>query len=193
MAMQIVALVILAVFYGTYFVKMLMQKRQGIQTDQMGKGKQGKEKIIELTLKAVTIAVPVAEVASILINTAPLPFWLRWVGMGLAVAGTTLFFCTVLAMHDNWRAGVSHTDKTDLVTDGLFTISRNPAFLGFDLVYLGILLMFFNWILLALSLFAALMLHLQITQVEEKFLEETFGQQYLDYKKRVNRYFGPVP
>lgn len=68
--------------------------------------------------------------------------------------------------------------------------SRNPAFLGFDLVYLGILLMFFNWALFAVSIFAALMFHLQIVNVEEDFLLEAFGEDYLDYKKNVNRYLG---
>ena len=93
-------------------------------------------------------------------------------------------------MRDSWRAGVSKTDKTELVTEGIYRFSRNPAFLGFDLVYVGILLMFFNWALLAVSLLAAGMLHLQIIYVEEAFLQDTFGEDYLHYQKRVNRYWG---
>ena len=60
-----------------------------------------------------------------------------------------VFVTSVVTMRDSWRAGVSKTDKTELVTDGIYQISRNPAFLGFDLVYIGILLMFFNPCLLA--------------------------------------------
>lgn len=93
-------------------------------------------------------------------------------------------------MRDSWRAGVSETDKTELVTGGIYQISRNPAFLGFDLVYIGILMMFFNWGLLAVSTLAALMFHLQIVNVEEDFLIKTFGDEYLEYKKKVNRYLG---
>lgn len=63
-------------------------------------------------------------------------------------------------------------------------------FLGFDLVYIGILLMFFNWILFAVSIFAMIMFHLQIVNVEEDFLVVAFGNEYLDYKKKVNRYLG---
>ena len=98
-----------------------------------------------------------------------------------------MFVTSVVTMRDSWRVGVSKTDKTELVTDGIYQISRNPAFLGFDLVYIGILLMFFN---LAASAFAMLMFHLQIVNVEEDFLLETFGQEYLAYKKKVNRYIG---
>ena len=93
-------------------------------------------------------------------------------------------------MRDSWRAGVSKTDQTELVTNGIYQISRNPAFLGFDLLYLGTLLMFFNWVLCALTVFAVIMYHLQIVCVEEKFLVATFGDAYLAYQKKVCRYIG---
>ena len=76
------------------------------------------------------------------------------------------------------------------MTAGIFQISRNPAFLGFDLVYIGLGLMFFNWGLWAVSAFAALMFHLQIVNVEEVFLQETFGEDYLAYCADVRRYLG---
>ena len=88
------------------------------------------------------------------------------------------------------KAGVSKTDKTELVTNGIYQISRNPAFLGFDLLYNGTLLMFFNWILCFLTVFAVIMYHLQIVNVEEDFLFATFGNEYLQYKKKVCRYIG---
>lgn len=111
-------------------------------------------------------------------------------GAAIGTIGVALFILAVLAMKDSWRAGVPEKDKTGLITGGVFQISRNPAFLGFDLLYLGILLMFFHWTLLAISGFAALMFHLQIVNVEEDFLLNTFGEEYLLYKKTVNRYFG---
>lgn len=49
--------------------------------------------------------------------------------------------------------------------------------------------MFFNWPLLVLSVFAIVMLHLQILQ-EEKYLEETFGAEYTQYKAKTYRYLG---
>ena len=45
--MQIRGLIILFVFYLCYFMKMFQQRKQGIQTDHMGKGKQGIQKKIE--------------------------------------------------------------------------------------------------------------------------------------------------
>lgn len=190
MLFQAGAVIILLLFYGCYFGKMFLQKKKGIQTDQIGKGKTGRVKAIELTMKVATILVPLTEVLSIYINYSMSSGVLRYAGVVIAMAGDIVFIISVLTMKDSWRAGVSETDKTELVTDGIYQISRNPAFLGFDLVYIGILLMFFNWILLIVSAFAILMFHLQIVYVEEVFLEETFGDEYIRYKKKVNRYLG---
>ena len=54
--MQIVGYMILLVFYLCYFIKMFQQRKQGIQTDHMGKGKQGIQKKIEIMMKGATIA-----------------------------------------------------------------------------------------------------------------------------------------
>jgi len=190
MIFQIIALLVLAVFYGCYFAKMISQKKKGIQTDQLGKGKIGFAKIIEVIMKIATILVPVVEVISIVVETNCLPIGLRVAGAVIAICGVIAFILSVCTMRDSWRAGVSKTDKTELVTSGIYQISRNPAFLGFDLVYIGILLMFFNWLLFAVSVFAALMFHLQIINVEEEFLALAFGEPYLEYKKKVFRYLG---
>lgn len=190
MIFQVIALVLMAVFYACYYIKLLGQKKKGIKTTQIGNGKTGFVKYVECTMMASTILVVAAELISIILGTTLLPLWARWLGVGIGAVGVAVFITAVITMRDSWRAGVSKTDKTELVTSGIFAISRNPAFLGFDLLYIGILLMFFNWGLLAASIFAALMFHLQIVNVEEDFLLEAFGEDYLNYRKQVNRYLG---
>ena len=48
MIFQVAAFLILLAFYGCYFTKMLIQKRKGIQTDQMGKGKESREGLCKI-------------------------------------------------------------------------------------------------------------------------------------------------
>ena len=72
MGFQISAVIILLVFYGCYFGKMFMQKKKGIQTDQIGKGKTGFVKMIELTMKVATLLVPLVEIISIAVNVSNL-------------------------------------------------------------------------------------------------------------------------
>ncbi len=190
MVYRILACTILLIFYGCYFIKMLSQRKKGIKTDQMGKGKAGLVKGIELLMKLGAFLTPFAELVSMVLGTALFPEGVRIFGAGIGFAGAIIFMVSVLTMRDNWRAGVPEEDKTELVTEGIYRISRNPAFLGFDLVYIGILLMFFNWVLCVVSVFAMLMFHLQIVNVEEEFLLSAFGEEYMEYKGRVCRYIG---
>ncbi len=186
---QIVSVLILLVFYGSYFAKKLSQKRKGIRTTQIGVGKAGLSRTVEILMGVASVMVPAMEAAGIIRNRTQSPEWLRMAGVLTAVLGNISFLAGMLTMRDSWRAGVSK-DKTALVTRGIFRISRNPAFLGFDLVYLGILFQFFDWTLCIVSLFAILMFHLQIVFNEEEAMLRAFGEEYLDYRKRVNRYLG---
>ena len=92
-------------------------------------------------------------------------------------------------MKDSWRAGIPDRDRTELVTDGIYAFSRNPAFLGFDLQYAGVLLMFCNLLTASFTVFAVTMLHLQILQ-EERYLTAAFGAEYMKYHHQVFRYLG---
>lgn len=190
MVFRLTALIILALFYGCYLTKAVCQKKKGIKTNQMGVGKRGKIKLIETTLSAATVLVLAAELVNIFFGVSSLPLACRIAGAASGFAGVVFFISAVVRMRDSWRAGVPQNDKTEFISGGVFKISRNPAFLGFDLVYLGTLLMFFSWQLLVFSLLAAVMLHMQITVVEEPFLNKAFGSEYSEYCRRVRRYLG---
>lgn len=188
--MKLFGITILVIFYSVYLGKMMLQKRKGIQTDQIAKGKQ-KDRVFytELILKIATYAVVAVQVVSIFAAKPQLPQALIVSGIVLGVAGTFLFALSVITMKDSWRAGLAENDETEMITNGIYALSRNPAFLGFDCVYVGFVLMFFNVPLLLFSVFAMVMLHLQILQ-EEQYLIRIFGDTYLHYKSKVCRYFG---
>ncbi len=146
MAYQIAALLLLVVFYGIYAGKLLLQRKRGIRTDQMAKGRKDKRLLrTEAAMKTATYAVLAAEIASIAFfdgnHTAPV---IRAAGLCLAGAGVVVFGTAVHTMRDSWRAGIPEKDRTELITAGIFRISRNPAFVGFDLLYIGILTAFFQ-------------------------------------------------
>ena len=190
MVFKIIALALMASFYICYFAKMISQKKQGIDTDQLGKGKVGFVKFIEVTLKTSTYLLPAIEVASIVFYTGSVNDVLRIIGLIILALGVVAFIVSVLQMKDNWRAGVQREEKTELVTTGIYSVSRNPAFLGFDLMYIGIVITFFNWYLCVATCLVMVLFHLQIVNVEEDFLIEAFGDEYIKYRKKVCRYFG---
>ena len=140
-------------------------------------------------LGIATVGVIPAQLLSIGFGWSHLPAGARFTGSCVGLIGDLIFLISVLCMKDSWRAGIPDKDRTELVTDGIYAYSRNPAFLGFDLQYLGVLLMFCNLLTAAFTAFAVTMLHLQILQ-EERYLTGAFGTEYLNYRRRVFRYLG---
>lgn len=186
---KLMAIFILAVFYAIYFGKMIIQKKKGITTHQIGKRKEKKLHTVETLMSVATFSVVIIQLLSVFFDWNIMPSGARFTGFCIAGIGDIFFLISVTYMKDSWRAGIPEKDKTKLVTDGIYKFSRNPAFVGFDFMYIGILLMFFNIGTLLFSLFSIVMLHLQILQ-EEKYMAKTFGEEYLEYKKKVFRYIG---
>ena len=183
------ALVVLVLFYTVYYVKMLIQHKHGIKTRQIGRRKEKDIHTVELLMSIATLAAPAAQLISIAFGWSCMPSGARFTGFLIGMLGDIIFLISVVCMKDSWRAGIPDKDKTELVTNGIYKFSRNPAFLGFDFMYAGVLLMYFNPLTAVFSLFAAITLHLQILQ-EEKYLTSVFGSSYTAYKSRVFRYLG---
>lgn len=185
----LLTLLVLAVFYGIYFAKALLQKRRGIQTRQIGRRKEKSIHTVELLMSIATLGVVATQLLSIVLDWSCLPAGARFSGFLVGLLGDLFFLLAVVCMRDSWRAGIPDKDKTALVTTGIYKVSRNPAFLGFDLQYLGVLLLYCNPLTAVFSLFAIVMLHMQILQ-EDRYLTEAFGTPYRAYCSRVFRYLG---
>ena len=186
---RIPALIVLAVFYGIYLIKQLRQKHRCIRTMQIGRGKEAVNNKVETLMGIATVGIIPAQLLSIGFGWSHLPANARFTGFCVGMLGDLIFLISVLCMKDSWRAGIPDRDRTELVTDGIYAYSRNPAFLGFYLQYIGVLLMYCNLLTGIFTVFAILMLHLQILQ-EERYLTAVFGAEYLDYRHRVFRYMG---
>ena len=186
---RLLALLVLAAFYGIYLLKLWRQKRRGIRTMQIGRRKDAQIRTVERLMSMATVGIIPAQLMSIGFGWSHLPASARFTGFCVGMLGNLVFLIAVLCMKDSWRAGIPDQDKTELVTDGIYAFSRNPAFLGFDLQYIGVLLMFCNLLTGMFTVFAIVMLHLQILQ-EERYLAATFGAEYQAYRSRVFRYLG---
>ena len=186
---RLLALFVLAVFYGIYLIKQWRQKRRGIQTMQIRRGKEAQIHTVETLMGIATVGIIPAQLLSIAFGWSHLPANARFTGFCIGMVGDFIFLISVLCMKDSWRAGIPDRDRTELVTDGIYAFSRNPAFLGFDLQYIGVLLMYCNLLTELFTVFAIVMLHLQILQ-EERYLTAAFGAEYLKYRHQVFRYLG---
>ena len=61
---------------------------------------------------------------------------------GLAIIAASIVGVWVVSAHlrDSWRVGVPHDHKTELIQDGIYASIRNPYFLCYYLMFLGLFL-----------------------------------------------------
>jgi protein-S-isoprenylcysteine O-methyltransferase Ste14 len=118
-----------------------------------------------------------------------LPGALRWIGGGvLVVAGAALLATFNTAFTKKGTAVEPWKPTTAIVTTGPYRVTRNPAYLGMALVYIGIaLLAGALWVLVPLPLVLVVIDRAVIAR-EERYLERKFGEEYLDYRRGVRRW-----
>lgn len=92
-------------------------------------------------------------------------------------------------MGRSWRIGIDDENQTELVTQGVFRVSRNPIFLGMRLNLLGLFLILPNALTLAIWLLGDAAIQLQVF-LEEDYLTRTHGASYQKYQAATARYMG---
>lgn len=113
--------------------------------------------------------------------------WLQYAGIALMM---TSFIWVVVAqyqMQDSWRIGIDTTTRTALISTGLFSISRNPVFLGMLVSLLGLFLTTPGVFTLLFLVVGYVLIQIQVRS-EEVFLTEQHGIVYARYQQRTKRF-----
>ena len=79
-------------------------------------------------------------------------------------------------------------DSSALVTDGVFKITRNPMYLGIILILFGVAMLLGSAAPFAVVLLLAALLDRVFIAPEEQKLEDTFGERFQHYRRRVRRW-----
>ena len=104
------------------------------------------------------------------------------IGIIFIICGITLWIKAVLfqRIRDEIKAG-------HLVTDGVYSIVRNPIYSAFSFIFTGFLLFASNLYLLIIPFIFWAYLSTLMKFTEEKWMKEKFGEKYATYCKKVNR------
>ncbi len=131
---------------------------------------------------------PIPFVVVMLIFAYP-NIWSLIIGFLITIIGESIRLWGV-----SWAGSETRTTGnvggTYLIVSGPFAHLRNPLYLGNILMYTGLGIMsfaLFPWLQIAGFIFFSLQYHM-IVQEEEKYLEQTFGKEYEEYKKNVPRF-----
>ena len=139
------------------------------------------------------VLLAVAVILTILLqHFVPLPFF---PGLSSRILGAILFFGgfalgmpAFRGMRNKRTSPNPHRPSTALVREGTYRFTRNPMYLGMLISYAGLSIFFQNpWFLLFLP-FLVWFFTSWVILPEEKYLEEKFGRDYLDFKSSVRRW-----
>jgi len=75
-----------------------------------------------------------------------------------------------------------------LIRAGIYRFSRNPMYIGYCLIFIGVGFLIGSWFHLAIALIYQSAAHFLILS-EERWCRATFGAEFTDYLKKVHRYF----
>lgn len=194
---EISSFTLLLTFGVSYIGKLIiLLKRSNIKANVFGKGTKGREVLnIERSLKVITFVAIIAWCTSSLFPTFSENHFLKLydnvvisiLGLVITSIGVLFFILAMVFMKTSWRVGIDKSTKTNLITSGFYRFSRNPAFVGMDLMFLGTAITYGTTVTIISSLLVIISLHFQILQ-EEKHMKETFKKEYDDYTKRTARY-----
>ena len=130
--------------------------------------------IISITLSATGI-IPV-------ITFANFQWIFILIGILCFIIGITLWLKAVIIDRLD-----THIIKNELVTTGVYAYVRNPVYSAFMFVCTGVLLIYGNLVLLVLPIIYWGFMTVLMKLTEEKWLEDLYGQEYIQYLQRVNR------
>ncbi len=114
-------------------------------------------------------------------------YWIKTTGFILVLIGFIVGVFALIEMKNSWRVGIKYDQETKLITTGIYNISRNPYFLSYDILFLGYILIFPSIILIVLYVLLVVIFHKMILE-EEEYLKSVHNMNYIEYKRKVNRY-----
>ena len=110
------------------------------------------------------------------------------IGGALALSAAALMFWAVVSFRQAATPMVPYKPTAAIIASGPFALTRNPVYLAMALLYAGITLLVNTvWPLLLLP-FVLAVVQRGVIEREERYLEQKFGGEYMNYKSCVRRW-----
>lgn len=109
------------------------------------------------------------------------------IGMVQAVIGFAIRIHSLLTLKQYFTYSVAKVADHQLVETGLYKVIRHPGYLGQLMIFLGLSISLSNWLSILAMLLPVAIGYGYRMKVEEGFMLEQLGKEYLDYQQRTKR------
>ena len=182
------AIITIILLMAMVLSRVFILKRQGIKVMQFGEMDKKDFLIPPFALLFVYLifghAFNLPKFGSLLFESG----FVSWIGVVVCIVGLIIFLMSLIAFGKSFRVGLDEQHPGKLVTTGIFAYSRNPIYIAFGFILLGILLIFPNWIFLIYLVLGFWLFNRQVL-LEEASLKKHYGQEYNEYCRKVRRFF----
>jgi protein-S-isoprenylcysteine O-methyltransferase Ste14 len=195
--LRIILPLYLVAYFGVAFVwrSVAVWKQTGVNPYVLGKTDSAHDFIgvvFRLTFALIVAVIIVFAFFSPLYQYAAPLVWIehapvKSIGLALLVLSLVWTAIAQLQMGKSWRVGIDRKNRTELVENGLFKISRNPIFLGMRVALLGFFLTLPNAVTLLALVLGDVLMQIQV-RLEEEFLRSAHGERYERYCRDVRRW-----
>jgi protein-S-isoprenylcysteine O-methyltransferase Ste14 len=196
---------IIIVFLAVYFISFFglavvwrnyaVTKKTGANAFKLNK-KTGPEAITSLSFKylplvSILIFTLYAFLPTLYLSLGPMALInhkaFQLIGRGIMVIALVWIVVAQSQMGASWRIGIDHDEETEFIQKGLFRYSRNPIFVGIIFTSFGFFLVLPNPFTLTILMLDIALIQIQVA-IEEQFLTETHGDEYIKYCTHVRRW-----
>jgi len=112
----------------------------------------------------------------------------QWLGLVLIAAGFVHAASAITLFLTSRTTIIPHHRSSTLVTRGAYRWTRNPMYVSLTLAYLGVAAVLGSAWALPLLTVPLYVIHNYVIPMEERLLEDAFGEAYAQYKTRVRRW-----
>jgi protein-S-isoprenylcysteine O-methyltransferase Ste14 len=116
------------------------------------------------------------------------PAILQYIGLAMTFVGFLLGIGAFIEFRKGRTTLDPHGSARNLVTSGIYRFTRNPIYLGFLLMVIGLPLNSGLYWGVLMAPFYVLLMNRLIIEHEEAYLEKKFGKTYTSYKFHVRRW-----
>ena len=120
-------------------------------------------------------------------SALPLPLWLRWLGVGVALSGFTLLQWAQQSLGKNWSDEPRLVEGQEMISSGPYRWIRHPIYAAFLLILGSPLLISANWFVGGMWIGMTGLDVASRVRAEEAMMVGQFGEQYHAYMQRTGR------